>query len=156
MAQTIYVYLTSNQIATVEGCTGNPTLEIETVQDGFYRDIFTGTSAASLFFTGTEGAFPGTAASVAAPTFVNGGIIPEGAAGTDYTTNTQLANDTEAHVKVSNFKVTTSDEYNHEPLRPTEFPITYWAFPTTKDGTTMNMRFRTTLVRGWGNAPARR
>lgn len=156
MAQTIYVYLTSNQIAIVEGCTGNPTLEIETVQDGFYRDIFTGTSATDIFYTGTSGAFPGNPASVAAPTFVNGGIIPVGAANTDYTTNTQLQEDANSEVKVSNFKVTTSDEYNHEPLRPTEFPITYWAFPTTKDGTTMNMRFRTTLVRGWGNAPARR
>lgn len=152
MAQTIYVYLTSNEVATIEGCTGNPSQVTVSVEDGFYRDIFTGTSATNLFFAGTSGVFPGTAKSLAAPTFVNGGIIPVGDPTTGYTTNTQLADDTKSEVKVDEFEVTVSDEYAHEPLRSQIYPITYWAFPTTKDGTTMNMYFRTTLVKGWGNS----
>lgn len=152
MAQTIYVYLTSNEVATIEECTGNPTLVTETVQDGFYRDIFTGTSAANIFFAGLSGVAPGNSKSLAAPTFVNGGIVPVGDPTNSYTTNTQLSDDTKSEVKVDEFKVTVSDEYAHEPLRPQIYPITYWAFPTTKNGTTMNMRFRTTLVKGWGNS----
>lgn len=152
MAQNIFIYFTNGDVAPLQGVTGNPSTVIAPFEDGYYRDQYSATSADELYFAGTAGDPTEEPISIASPPFINGGIIPYSAGPDHFADKDQEDSDPESRVQIPEFVVTASDEYAHAPLRQVEYNVAFWAFPTTVDGTTMNMYFRQTLVRGWGNS----
>jgi hypothetical protein len=153
MAQTIYVYLSSGDIATIQGCTGNPTEEVIDFEDGYYRDIFTATgNNTGYYLAGTAGDPTESPKSIAVPGLIHGGGIMIGDPTTGFANVDQEEEDAESKVQAVNIKLTNSDEIAHTALRQITYSVAYWAFPTLVDGTTMNMMFRKTLVKGWSNS----
>lgn len=153
MAQTIYVSLNNGNIITIANCTGDPLIvDDRTIRDGYYRDLFTGTSNDGLYFDGTFGdPAPGQPKSLEAPPFLNGGIVPKGDPTDFYATISQETTDPESRVQIPHFVVTASDEFAHEPLRQVIYDTTWYRFPTAQDGTTMYHDVRAIYVIGWGN-----
>lgn len=147
----IYVYLKDQRVTKVTGCTGDPSQVIVPIQDGYYRDIFSLTSQSEgLFFSGTKDDSGGTpkATNLQVPAFISGGVVPAGVI-----TINQGAGNSKSEFIVSDFNISVTDEVAHAPLRQVTYNESYWAFPVSDGGVTMNMLFRQAIVEGWGNAP---
>ena len=144
----ITVYLRDSRTARITGCTGQPTEVDAVVSSGFYRDIFTLDAVyADQYYPGDHNSGGGpTPQSFQVPAYAHGGIIPSG----DVTID-RLSADIDSVVTITEFKVATSDDIAHEPLRQVRYTESFWAFPVAVNGETNVMMFRKSEVVGWGN-----
>lgn len=143
----LVIRFTDGSKQRITGVTGDP-LEVDiTFRSGIYRDIFTlESNVTGLNYTGTEGALPGTAASIQVPDAVYGRLVPE-----NPVVIQRLANDvTQSELAVPGFTVAVSDELAHIPPRQIQYQEAFWAFPCTVGSETLYAKFRKFVVEGWG------
>jgi hypothetical protein len=119
---------------------------VSTVNDGYYRDIFSlDAQAEGLYFVGKLNS--GEDATIEIPALLSGGVVPDGAASVERPNTGGIS-----AITVEGFKIAVSDEIAHAPLRQVAYQESYWAFPINKDGVDGFAYFRKAVVDGWGPA----
>ncbi len=146
MPATVIVYLDDRRTATIEGCTGDPTLFVKDMASGTYRDQFSiPNDNEGLFFPGATATFADVGIQV--PPVVQAALIPTGNIAIKY----HALMDTESKLEASSFAISLSDEISHTPPRTEWSQLSFWGFPTNKDGVTMFQMFRMDRVTCWCN-----
>ena len=145
---TVIVYLEGQRTAKIDGCTGDPVLMVFDMSSGTYRDQFTiANDNEGLFFPGLNN--DPAAIAIQVPPVVQAALVPTG----NITIVHPLPSSTTTNLEASSFAIAVSDEIAHTPPRTEESQLSYWCFPTNKDGVIMFQRWRMDKVIGWCNMP---
>lgn len=138
------IYFRDTTKALITGCTGDPSIVNATILNGYYRDIFALDGVAEGMYWRGDGE-GGDVGLYPIPAVMAGGLVLQG----DVTD--QMGTSGPPQLVPSSLKLSASDEIAHESLRQVSFQESFWAFPVNHDGLAMNMYFRMSEVKGWGN-----